>query len=95
MSLIACRALRPVKSLERILLDNGIYTSAGKSTENLEEPSINYLTVAVQPSKLPARQFCSVCGYEGIYKCTRCGSRYCSVKCNNNHKETRCLKFSM
>ncbi len=29
------------------------------------------------------------------YNCTRCGMRYCSIKCNETHKETRCMKFTM
>lgn len=57
---------------------------------------INYHTIAAKPSVFPARQgFCSVCGYLGSYTCTRCGSKFCSIKCNESHKETRCFKFSM
>jgi hypothetical protein len=57
---------------------------------------VNYHTIAAKPSVIPARQcFCSVCGYIGNYTCTRCGSKFCSIKCNESHKETRCFKFSM
>jgi len=52
-----------------------------------------YLSVAAGSSIFPARHFCSVCGYFSNYTCTQCGSRFCSVKCNATHKETRCLKF--
>jgi len=53
----------------------------------------SYLTVAAAPSMLPQRHFCSVCGYFANYTCTQCGSRFCSVRCNSTHKETRCMKF--
>lgn len=54
----------------------------------------NYLTAAVGPPRTAAtRKFCSVCGDLSPYTCTRCGSRYCSLKCMAVHAETRCLKF--
>ncbi|XP_022659915.1 zinc finger HIT domain-containing protein 1-like [Varroa jacobsoni] len=53
----------------------------------------NYMTAQAAPSKFPARQFCSVCGFEGPYRCVTCGSRYCSVKCLNTHQDVRCLKW--
>ncbi len=55
----------------------------------------NYLSACAAHSTFPARHFCSVCGNFSDYTCTRCGQRFCSIKCNNNHKETRCLKFSI
>lgn len=72
-------------------------SNSGNPTVNKSRIDIvNYRTVAAKPSIYPARHnFCSVCGYIASYTCTRCGSRYCSIKCNENHKETRCLKFSM
>ena len=33
------------------------------------------------------------CIYFSNYTCTQCGSRFCSIKCNSTHKETRCLKL--
>ncbi len=53
----------------------------------------NYLSVQADPSIYPARHFCSICGYPGKYSCIRCGSKYCSIKCNKTHSETRCMKF--
>ncbi|CAN0403427.1 unnamed protein product, partial [Scytosiphon promiscuus] len=52
------------------------------------------LSIEAPVSKQPPRAFCSVCGYLGLYTCTRCGSRFCCSKCSEQHKETRCLKFS-
>ena len=76
---------RKPKTLDRIL-DEARYAS---------KDAIAYDAVAAGPSARSKRHFCSVCGYIGSYTCTRCGSRFCSVRCNNNHKETRCLKFSI
>lgn len=53
-----------------------------------------YWTCAADPSTVPPRHFCSVCGYEGTYTCVRCGLHFCCLSCNNKHKEVRCLKFS-
>eukprot|EP00026_Physarum_polycephalum_P019150 Phypoly_transcript_21021.p1 GENE.Phypoly_transcript_21021~~Phypoly_transcript_21021.p1 ORF type:complete len:194 (+),score=24.69 Phypoly_transcript_21021:48-584(+) len=52
-----------------------------------------YLTAAAAPSKFPTKNFCSVCGFFANYSCTQCGARFCCIKCNATHKETRCLKF--
>ncbi|XP_065840432.1 zinc finger HIT domain-containing protein 1-like isoform X2 [Oscarella lobularis] len=54
----------------------------------------NYLTAAAPPSKLPERRFCAVCGFPSNYTCITCGARYCSVKCLETHKDTRCLKWT-
>ena len=54
----------------------------------------NYLSVAAKPSKTPRRFFCSVCGYNSKYQCARCGLRYCTMRCGETHKETRCIKFA-
>mmetsp|Transcript_4499 Transcript_4499/g.6756 ORF Transcript_4499/g.6756 Transcript_4499/m.6756 type:complete len:135 (-) Transcript_4499:31-435(-) len=52
-----------------------------------------YLRCTAQPSKRPPRLFCSVCGQHSKYTCTRCGSRSCSIACQQTHKDTRCLKW--
>ena len=54
----------------------------------------NYLSVAAKPSKNPRRFFCSVCGYNSKYQCARCGLRYCTMRCGETHRETRCIKFA-
>ena len=77
---------RKPKTLDRIL-DEARYTK--------RDGIIAYDVVAAGPSARPQRHFCSVCGFIGSYTCSRCGSRFCSVRCNNSHKETRCLKFSI
>ncbi|KAH7624886.1 hypothetical protein Ndes2526B_g00257 [Nannochloris sp. 'desiccata'] len=56
------------------------------------EPS--YLTAAAGPPKTrSARKLCSVCGVFSNYTCTRCGTKFCSIRCHTVHSETRCLKF--
>lgn len=55
---------------------------------------VSYLDAAAEDSKLPARHFCSVCGYKSKYVCITCGTRFCCIKCMNIHLETRCLKWS-
>lgn len=76
---------------------SGISSSSSQQRLQNQEPvEVNYHTIAAGPSVLPMRQcFCSVCGYIGHYSCTRCGSKFCSIKCNESHKETRCFKFSI
>lgn len=44
------------------------------------------------PSKYPLKHLCNICGFKGKYSCMRCGLRYCSLKCDYTHKETRCLR---
>lgn len=79
------RTNRKIKSLEKMIMEQGYY----------DDNNPNYVNIAAGPSKLPMRHFCSVCGYLGKYSCVRCGSRFCSIRCNENHKETRCLQFSI
>eukprot|EP00735_Rhodelphis_limneticus_P000392 TRINITY_DN10633_c0_g1::TRINITY_DN10633_c0_g1_i1::g.10972::m.10972 TRINITY_DN10633_c0_g1::TRINITY_DN10633_c0_g1_i1::g.10972 ORF type:complete len:207 (+),score=9.99,sp/Q9FHW2/SWC6_ARATH/43.45/1e-29,zf-HIT/PF04438.11/2.1e-08,NTR2/PF15458.1/0.0038 TRINITY_DN10633_c0_g1_i1:54-623(+) len=55
----------------------------------------NYMMAAALPSHFPARNFCSVCGLISGYSCVRCGMRFCSVRCNTIHQDTRCLKFTV
>lgn len=66
----------------------------------LEEDKVNnpdgpsYWAAEAQPSKLPFRHFCAVCGFTSNYTCTSCGTRYCSTKCLHTHVDTRCLKYT-
>ncbi|KAG7376949.1 Zinc finger HIT domain-containing protein 1 [Phytophthora boehmeriae] len=76
-----------VKSLAHL-----VYEEMGNG-DNAPVP--NYLSVAAEPPKLPARRFCCVCGFFAVYACRRCGSRYCSVGCGDHHKESGCLKFGL
>jgi zinc finger HIT domain-containing protein 1 len=76
-----------VKSLAQL-----VFEELG-SGENSEGP--NYLTAAMGPPTHPARKFCCVCGFFANYNCRRCGSRYCSVGCGDQHKESGCMKFGL
>ncbi|RYH31964.1 hypothetical protein EON65_01490 [archaeon] len=85
-----------MKPLERLLLDNGVSPEINPSSTPYPPTEVNYYTIAAQPSQVTSNHpFCSVCGYLGNYTCIRCGSRFCSVRCNNSHSETRCMKFSI
>ncbi|XP_057534512.1 SWR1 complex subunit 6 [Amaranthus tricolor] len=54
----------------------------------------NYLRAAVGPPSIVSRRnFCTVCGYTANYTCVRCGMRFCCIRCQNIHNDTRCLKF--
>ena len=53
----------------------------------------NYATAQVSQSKLPERHFCAVCGFPSTYTCTSCGVRFCSLRCQSTHQDTRCLKY--
>lgn len=53
----------------------------------------NYITAQAPPTNLPQRHFCAVCGFPSTYTCTSCGARFCCLKCQSTHQETRCLKF--
>jgi zinc finger HIT domain-containing protein 1 len=62
--------------------------------ERLPEDQPSYLTAAVGPPRTTSiRKFCSVCGDKSPYICTRCGARYCTIRCYTVHTDTRCLKF--
>ncbi|MCO5558874.1 hypothetical protein L7F22_012463 [Adiantum nelumboides] len=53
-----------------------------------------YLRAAVGPPSSSARRhFCSVCGYFANYTCTVCGARFCCIRCQKIHTDTRCQKF--
>jgi zinc finger HIT domain-containing protein 1 len=96
-------ASRKVKLLEKIVLEEGYDQGkvgdlfAMDASACIEQCGRypNYLSINASQSTRPPRKFCSVCGHKGEYACTRCGMRYCSIKCNNHHKETRCMKFSL
>ncbi|CAO3676172.1 unnamed protein product [Umbelopsis ramanniana] len=54
-----------------------------------------YLTCNATSSQYPPRQFCSVCSFQSSYRCSKCGMKYCSVKCLRTHEETRCMKWTI
>jgi zinc finger HIT domain-containing protein 1 len=72
------------------LLDEELGSNGEKSEEKK-----NYFTIAAKPSKYPPLKLCSVCGFTSQYTCHICGSLYCSLKCLDIHKDTRCLKFTV
>jgi len=63
--------------------------------ERNKDKEFTYFSVQAEPSLFPPRHFCSVCGFFSNYTCTKCGSRFCCVRCKNTHEESRCLKFTV
>ncbi|KDP45751.1 hypothetical protein JCGZ_17358 [Jatropha curcas] len=62
--------------------------------ESLPPHVPSYLRAAVgPPSSTCRRHFCTVCGYASNYTCVRCGMRFCSIRCQKIHDDTRCQKF--
>ncbi|KAI8574069.1 hypothetical protein RHMOL_Rhmol01G0325900 [Rhododendron molle] len=62
--------------------------------ESLPPHLPSYLRAAVgPPSSTTRRHFCTVCGFTAKYTCVRCGMRFCAIRCQNIHNDTRCLKF--
>ncbi|XP_059626421.1 SWR1 complex subunit 6 [Cornus florida] len=62
--------------------------------ESLPPHMPSYLRAAVGPPSFTSRRhFCTVCGFTANYTCVRCGVRFCAIRCQNIHNDTRCLKF--
>lgn len=62
--------------------------------ESLPPHVPSYLRAPVgPPSKTARRNFCTVCGFSANYTCVKCGMRFCCIRCQNIHDDTRCLKF--
>merc|ERR1712029_1205301 len=56
---------------------------------------INYISAQAPPSTKPLRHFCAVCGFnDRLYTCVVCGMKYCSLTCQETHRDTRCLKYT-
>ncbi|KAF9967321.1 Zinc finger HIT domain-containing protein 1, partial [Modicella reniformis] len=75
----------PRKPLNQLLEESGLL-SGNYYYQNPNVPT--YVTVAMGPSQYPNRQFCSMCGWKGIYRCKRCGMRYCDLRCLKTHEDT-------
>ncbi|CAG0903542.1 unnamed protein product [Darwinula stevensoni] len=59
-----------------------------------DEAGNSYSKARAPPSCFSPRKFCAVCGDVSPYTCISCGARYCSVKCQGTHADTRCLKWT-
>ncbi|KAJ1644297.1 hypothetical protein LPJ64_004019 [Coemansia asiatica] len=91
------RALAAQKvSFADILASETGCEATSHSDKDKTSPSYYYLTCIATPQQgsisAPARHFCSICGYKGLYTCVDCGMRYCSLPCKSTHVDTRCLK---
>ncbi len=87
--------LRMRKTLQILLEEEHMLITSGNNSSGEEVADKgSYFQAQMPPSLLPARRFCAVCGFQGPYTCVQCGVRYCSVKCEETHKDTRCLKWT-
>lgn len=75
----------PMKSLQ-VALDQEHY-------ERYPQYIPTYLSIEASSSTFPSRHFCYICGNDSNYCCPNCGLRFCRIRCDEEHKETRCLKF--
>jgi len=55
----------------------------------------SYLTAKAGPPRYPPKKYCSVCGFQSIYKCRVCLALFCSQRCNAIHDEYRCQKWRL
>lgn len=63
---------------------------------NLDASSTcNYFTAEVGKSRYPPLVLCSVCSFPCNMRCVTCEERFCSKKCLEIHKDTRCMKRVM
>ncbi len=63
------------------------------ATINPDPP--NYISAQASAPTKPQRNFCAVCGFKSSYTCITCGAKYCSLRCQETHMETRCLKWTV
>jgi zinc finger HIT domain-containing protein 1 len=84
-SLFHCNSNRYRKSIPQLIEED---------LQKREDGQCPYTLAQVPPSKYPKRHFCNVCGFPSNYTCVKCGVRFCSIKCNTTHQETRCLKWT-
>ncbi|EFP10999.1 hypothetical protein CRE_31051 [Caenorhabditis remanei] len=69
-------------------------TKAISSSADADYRRINaYFLSTAPPSCKPPRKFCAACGKTSNYCCTRCGAKYCGIKCRDVHNDTRCMKW--
>ncbi|XP_045080553.1 olfactory receptor 1D4-like [Coregonus clupeaformis] len=70
------------------LINPAIYGMASEILHGAPELSRNEGPDCPEPSKLPQRHFCAVCGFPSPYTCISCGARYFCVHCLGTHHET-------
>lgn len=88
------RKTRQGKALEKRAARSFMDVLQEANLESLPPHVPTYLRAAVgPPSTSSRRHYCSVCGSSANYTCVRCGTRFCSCRCQVIHNDTRCLKF--
>ena len=75
------------RTFVKVMEDSGMLEGFGRHTQI---PS--WVSCAGGAPIRPRRWFCAMCGAIGVYQCPICKTRFCCKKCNDAHKEVRCLK---
>ena len=81
---------RSKKTLDMILMSEPI--PSGKSDSFL---SVVAPLASKTANSRPAWKLSSVCSYVSKYRCTSCGSNFCSISCRDTHRATKCIKFAV
>lgn len=82
------------KSFPQVLQEEDRYWVVQQSS--MDVTSIcNYFTAEAGKSRYPPLSLCSVCSFPCNMKCVTCEDRFCSKKCLEIHKDTRCMKRVM
>lgn len=93
-SKIMKRKTRQGKALEKRAARSLMDVLQEANLESVPPHVPTYSRAAVgPPSTSSRRHYCSVCGSSATYTCVRCGTRFCSCRCQVIHNDTRCLKF--
>ncbi|PHT49926.1 SWR1 complex subunit 6 [Capsicum baccatum] len=89
------RKTRQAKALENKRAPKSFFELLNEANlESLPPQVPTYLKAAVGPPSSSSHcHFCTVCGFSANYTCVQCGMRFCSIKCQTIHNDTRCLKF--
>ena len=86
------------KNLSQLLEEEMMYMDADQADDSADDgeagPVPGYLAAQVPESRFPPRHLCSVCGFPSQYTCVTCGTRYCCLRCQETHQDTRCLKWT-
>ena len=79
---------------ETMMMDDGEMPSEDGSEAGHDSALPGYITAQVSESRYPPRKLCAVCGFPSQYTCVTCGTRYCCLRCQETHQDTRCLKWT-
>lgn len=80
---VAATSRRFGQKRERRFLDSFLLEEAERQGET-------FLSVTAPESRYPPRKICRICLAVAPYICVSCGSRFCSIRCRDVHKDVTC-----